>query len=130
MGFRTGAFAKVWDIQPKSDTNTTIRISISRKVPNTDPPQYEDDFTGFVSCVGTAAAKKAANLTKGDRIKLGDVDLRTRYVKETNTTYYNCLMFSFEPANTPAAPNITVDDPTDPQPEVDGGEVPDERLPF
>ena len=31
MGFRTGAFAKVWEVTPMSDTSTKLRMSISRK---------------------------------------------------------------------------------------------------
>ena len=31
MGFRTGAYAKVWDVTPVGDTSTKVRISISRK---------------------------------------------------------------------------------------------------
>lgn len=31
MGFRNGAFAKVWEVTPVSDTSTKLRISISRK---------------------------------------------------------------------------------------------------
>lgn len=32
MGFRTGAYAKVWEVSPMSDTSTKIRISVSRKI--------------------------------------------------------------------------------------------------
>jgi len=31
MGFRTGAYAKVWEVTPMSDTSTKVRMSISRK---------------------------------------------------------------------------------------------------
>ena len=31
MGFRKGSYARVWEVQPVSDTNTKIRITISRK---------------------------------------------------------------------------------------------------
>ena len=36
MGFRTGAFAKVWEVTPMSDTSTKLRMSISRKNKKTD----------------------------------------------------------------------------------------------
>ena len=39
MGFRTGAFAKVWEVTPMSDTSTKLRMSISRKNKKTD--EYE-----------------------------------------------------------------------------------------
>lgn len=94
MSYRQGSFAKVWEITPKSNTNTQIRISTSRK--NKDTGEYEQDFSGFVSCVGTAAAKKAANLNKGDTIRLGDVDVTTKYDANKKITYTNFTMFSFQ----------------------------------
>ena len=57
MGFRNGAFAKVWEVTPVSDTSTKLRISISRK--NKQTNEYEQDFSGFVLAIGTAAASKA-----------------------------------------------------------------------
>ena len=124
MGFRTGAFAKVWEVKPFSDTSTKLRISVSRK--NKQSGEYEQDFSGYVDAVGTAAAKKAACLKEGDRIKLGDVDVVTKFVKEKNTTYTNYKMFSFELDGDTAAPKAN----TEPQPTVDSGELDDSRLPF
>ena len=60
MGFRTGAYAKVWEVTPMSDTSTKVRMSISRK--NKQSGEYEQDFSGFVLAIGTAAANKAASL--------------------------------------------------------------------
>ena len=125
MGFRTGAYAKVWDMQPASDTRTRIRISISRKNKQTD--KYETDFSGFVTCVGTAAASAALKLKEGDRIKLGDCDVTTRWEAEKKIQYTNFALFSF-----------TVDDgvqqsgatQTEPATEVDNGEINDDDLPF
>ena len=54
MGFRTGAHAKVWDVKPKSDHITDLRISTSFKNKKTD--QWEEEFSGFVTVFGTAAA--------------------------------------------------------------------------
>ena len=94
MGFRPQSYCTVWEITPKSDTLTSGRISISRK--NRQTGEYEEDFSGFVSFVGTACAKKATGLKERDRIRLGDVDVTTRYNKETNTKYTNYKIFSFE----------------------------------
>ena len=123
MGFRAGSYAKVWAVEPKSDTNTTLRISISRK--NKQTGEYEQDFSGFVSFVGTAAAKKAACLKEGDRIKLGDVDVTTSYNSEKKITYTNfkCFNFDVESSTQDAASS-------EPQPVVDSGELDDDRLPF
>lgn len=126
MGFRTGAYAKVWKVEPFSDTSTKLRISVSRK--NKQTGEYEQDFSGFANAVGTAAAKKAACLKEGDRIKLGDVDVTTKYDKGKDTTYINYKIFSFEvdgSEGTASKPNNT-----EPQPTVDSGEVDDARLPF
>lgn len=130
MGFRKDAYATVWSVQSISDVNTKLRISISRKDKQTG--EYFDDFSGFVSVFGTAAAKNASMLNRGDRIKLGDVDVRTKYVKEKNVTYYNFNVYSFELQenknnqeftpnyNTPEAASETAGD----------GDLDDSRLPF
>lgn len=125
MGFRTGAYAKVWEVTPMSDTSTKVRLSVSRK--NKQSGEYEQDFSGFVLCIGTAAARNAAKLKEGARIKIGDCDVTTKYDQQKKITYTNFKMFSFEDAdgNSSSEP-----DKTDPQPTVDDGEVDENRLPF
>lgn len=126
MGFRTGAYAKVWKVEPFSDTSVKLRISISRK--NKQTGEYEQDFSGFVNAIGTAAAKKAAVLKEGDTIKLGDVDVTTKYDKQKEVTYTNYKIFSFEvDGGNTSAPKPASNEP---QPAVDSGEVDDSRLPF
>lgn len=124
MGFRTGAFAKVWEVSPVSDSSTKVRLSVSRKNKQTD--QYEQEFSGFVLAIGTATASKALKLKEGDRIKLGDVDVTTKYDKDKKATYTNFKMFSFEDVNG----NSSQPDMTDPQPTVDDGEFDDNKLPY
>lgn len=127
MGFRVNSYAKVWEVKPVTDNKTKIRISISRK--DKQSGEYIQDFSGFVDCIGTNTAAKALRLKEGDRIKLGDVDVTTRYDKEKNVTYTNYAMFNFEmdgeesaaPAKQPA---------NEPQPAACEGEVDDDRLPF
>lgn len=128
MGFRKDNYAKVWSVETVSDTNTKIRISTSKK--NKQTGEYEQDFSGFVSCVGSAAASRAAALKEGDRIKLGDVDVTTKYVKENNATYTNFTVFSFDVEEGNSAANQKPAQTTEPQPSVDSGEVEDDRLPF
>lgn len=94
MGFRTGAYAKVWEVTPMSDTSTKVRMSVSRK--NKQTGEYEQDFSGFVLCIGTAAARKAMQLHEGSRIKIGDCDVTTKYDSQKKITYTNFKMFSFE----------------------------------
>lgn len=129
MGFRTGAFCKVWEVTPISDTNTKLRISISRK--NKSTGEYEQDFSGFINAVGTAAAKKAAALNKGDRIKLGDVDVSTRYNKEKAVEYTNYKVFTFE-LDDEANDSGSVDDGVDggEDIEVEGKKTGKKKLPF
>lgn len=92
MGFRTGAYCTVWEVTPEREFSTKLQISISRK--NKDG-EYEQDFSGFVYANGTGAAKKAAQLQKQDRIRLGDVDVTTTYNKEKKVTYTNYKVYSF-----------------------------------
>ena len=125
MGFRKGAFATVQDVDPRSDSFTKLRISISRKDRESD--SYVTDFSGYVSCVGTLTAKKAANLTEKDRIRLGDVDVTNRYDKEKGITYTNYTVFGFD---TQKEFEHDVDNGEEPSVSVDDGEFEDNRLPF
>lgn len=127
MGFRSGSYATIWSVDPVSDVQTKARISVSRK--NKQSGEYETEFSGFVSFFGTAAAKKAACLKEKDRIKIGDCDVKTHYDKEKNITYYNFNIFSFEVQDNNAGGNTTTST-KDVVPDVDDGEIDDERLPF
>jgi len=95
MGFHPGAYSMIWQVEPKG-TWTKVRLNTSRK--NKDTGEYEQDFSGFVSFVGNANAK-AQQLKERDRIRLGDVDVTTRYDKERNREYVNYTCFSFEMAD-------------------------------
>lgn len=123
MGFRKEAWATCWSVEPKSDTMTLVRISISRKDSKTG--EYIQDFSGYVAFVGTATAKKAANLNVKDRIQLGDVEVTTNYVKERNQTYTNFRCYNFTMSNELQSSSIGAE----PQPAVDEG-IDDDRLPF
>lgn len=78
-----------------------------------------------MSFIGTAAAKKAACVQEGDRIKLGDVDVTTKYDadKKINYTNYKCFSFDVENGN-------NVPQSKELQNEVDDGELDDSNLPF
>lgn len=97
MGFRKDSYATVWEVNPISDLVTKARISISRK--NKQSGEYEQDFGGFVKFIGTAAAKKAAQLKEKDRIKLGDVDVSNFYDREKKVEYTDFKVFSFDMAD-------------------------------
>ena len=108
-----------------SDTSTKIRMSVSRKNPQTN--EFEQTFSGFVLCIGTAAARNAAKLKEGSRIKIGDCDVTTKYDSQKKITYTNFKMFSFEDAD---GNNSSDADATDRQPVVDDAEVDENRRPF
>lgn len=97
MGFRSGSYATVWEVNPVSETMTKVRLSTSKKNKQTD--SYETDFSGFVAFVGAAAAKNAAHLKEKDRLKLGDVEVTTKYDKEKKISYTNFTVFNFEVAD-------------------------------
>lgn len=132
MGFRKGAYAKVWEVTPMSDTSTKLRVSISRK--NKQTGNYEQDFSGFILCIGTACAAKAAKLNKGDSIRLGDCDVTTWYNKETGTNYTNFKIFSFD-QDEESGQTQSRNQTSPPPDEVGGVDEPDypehdDRLPF
>lgn len=127
MGFRTGGYATVWSIEGVKDTRTKGRITVSRKNKQTD--QYDTEFSGFVDFIGTAAARKALSLKQGDRIKLGDVDVRNSYNKDTKVTYTYFNIFSFDTVEGFGGGN-TSGQGASPMPVVDDGDIDDSDLPF
>lgn len=127
MAFENGAFATVWEVTPVSDSITKAKISTRHKKQGTD--EYETDFSGFVSFLGTANAHQALSLREKDRIKLTRVMLRNKYDKDKKVMYWNPSVIQFEMADSVSSPSRN-DDPTSPQPEVDGGDIEDPRLPF
>lgn len=120
-----GVYATVWSVESISDTNTKLNITITQK--NKETQEYDKKFTGNVNCYGTAVAKKAANLKKGARIMLGDVDVENKYNKEKETMYTFYKVFSFDVVS---EGSTQTEQTTEPQPTVDSGEVNDEQLPF
>lgn len=96
MGFRTGAFAKVWRFENKGNYSV-VELSTSKK--NKQTEQYETDFSGkFVRFIGQAHAD-IQSLQEGVKIKLGDVEVTNSYNKETKQAFTNFLVFSFEVAD-------------------------------
>lgn len=120
MGFRTGCYATVWQVEPKTATITSVRVSTSRK--NKETGEYDQDFSGFVGFVGTGCASKASQLKERDRIKLGDVEVTNKYDKSTGKSWtnFNCYSFEMADGSTPSSssggsanqsPRITGDEP-------------------
>lgn len=124
MGFRKDAYATVWKVESISPTLTKAQLSISRK--NRDG-EYEQDFGSYVAFIGTSAAAKAARLTDKDRIKLGDIDVSTKYDKEKKIMYTNFKIFSFETEDEFNGNKATPKAEEKNEPEL---EIDDSNLPF
>lgn len=92
MGFRVGAYGKVWSVDQAKGNFTKVKLSVSKKQQD---GTYATDFNGFCMFIGNAHAKAA--MLKGDeRIKLGDVDVSTVYNKDQKKEYVNYKVFDFE----------------------------------
>lgn len=114
--FKTGAYAKVWEVKPGNNGYVKARISTSKKVNDA----YVTDFQSWVDI------KDGSSIKEGDRIKIGDCAATNNYVKEKNITYYNFSIYSFEMADGNGASNTA-------KPKDDFKNIPDgidEELPF
>ena len=91
MGFKTGAYAKVWSCEKGKGNYYIANISTSKK--NRDG-QYEKDWGSNVMLVGEAA--KAAVNGLPDRVRIGECDVTNKYDKEKKIMYTNYTVFSFQ----------------------------------
>ena len=136
MGFRTGAYAKVWEVTPKTPGVTQLKLSVSTK--NRESNEYVTEISESCSAIGSTAATAAKALKPGDRIKLGDVDVKSVWVKKVDgksvvvpkyeegaRKFYNFFVYSFEKADQRVPAPADDYDPTD-VPDADE----DEGLPF
>ena len=123
MAFQTNSFAKVWEIKPaykcskcgrigynpnkcvneecdgtsmKPCNFVDVRITTSRM--RQDTGKFESDFSGTVRMIGEAK-DKAARLSSGDRIRLGQISTTVQKVNEKYYTSFQC--FDFRMADDP-----------------------------
>ena len=99
MGFRTGAYARIWNIDNKGKYSI-CNISISKRKKDSD--EFETEFQdGFVSFVGEAHEfVKDMNVPQGGiPIKIGACDVTTKYDPNKKTTYVNYAIFGVEDAS-------------------------------
>lgn len=119
MGFRAGAWTKIWSIEKGNGNYYVADMSTSKKMKDREgneivengKPKYEKDWGNkFVRLVGTAA-KQAESLQPGASVKIESCDVTNKYDKEKNTTYTNYVIFAFAenenggsgtPQNTPS----------------------------
>lgn len=123
MGFRTGAFATVWSVEPGKGNFTKVRLTVSRK--NKETGQYDQDFSGYCMFIGTAHAK-STQLREKSRIKLGDIDVSNTYDKEAHKEYVNYKVFSFDMAEESAAQQTSQQVDSNPS----DGAVDEDKIPF
>lgn len=125
MGFRVNSYATVWSVESTRPNVTKVRLSTSRR--NKQTGEYEQDFSGFCNFVGNCAVD-ALQLREKDRIKLGDVDVTSRYDREAHREYINYTVFSFERAESGGATrqeNVHVQEPVEENPvDSDSNELP------
>lgn len=100
MGFRQGAFAKVWKFENKGKYDVG-QISISKK--NKETNQYEVEFQdGYTRFVGNAhELLNSVDFPEkgGLTIKISSCDVTNHYDKDKKITYTNYVIFGFELPN-------------------------------
>lgn len=117
MGFRYGAYMRIWELEPH-EKFTTARVSTSHK--NKQTGDYEQDFSGFVTLIG-AAHTEAAGMQPNCTVRIGNCEVTNRYDKEKQKSYTNFNVYSFKhddgenerPAQKPDAVDVSVDDSED-----------------
>lgn len=93
MGFRKGAYARVWEAENKGKYSVA-NISVSKK--NKETNEYETEFQNkFVRVVGTAH-KQLDSMTLPATVRIGDCDVTNKYVPDKKTTYTNYVVYNFE----------------------------------
>lgn len=104
MGFRSGAFAKIWSIEKGNGNYYVADMSTSKKAKDRDGKEiqengktkYETDWSNkFVRLVGTAA-KQAESLKNGDSVKIKSCDVTSKWSKEQNKEFVNYVIFAFD----------------------------------
>ena len=96
MGFREGAWATVWEVK-RNPSGRSFNVNLSTSKKDRDTGEYETDWSGYAMFAGDAA-KKAATLKRGDRIKLNGCEVTTKYVKEQEKKYTNYTVWDYEPS--------------------------------
>ncbi len=135
MGFRSGAYSKIWSIEKGNGNYYVADMSTSKKMKDRDgneiqengKAKYETDWSNkFVRLVGTAA-KQAESLKSGDSVKIESCEVTSKYDKDKGKEFVNYVIYAFDNSqnnssnSTPASGNGFMNIP-------DG--VEDEGLPF
>lgn len=100
MGFRTGAYAKVWDVTDKGNYSTA-NVSISRK--DKDSGEYKVEFQdGYVRLVGNAHTYAQEHGwaegidSNGESIQISSCDVTNYYDASKKKLFTNFVIFGFD----------------------------------
>lgn len=97
MGFRQGAYAKIWRIEDKGNYSVA-QVSISRKKKDSD--EYVTEFQhNFVRLVGNAhTAIQGVTIPEkgGLSIQITSCDVTNKWVAEKQKEYINFVIFGFD----------------------------------
>lgn len=105
MGFRQGAFARIWSVNDEGKYSTA-NVSVSKK--NKETGKYDVEFSDrYVRLVGSAheTAKKLglptreefdATSNKGVSVQISSCDVTNKYDAKTEKLYTNYVIFGFE----------------------------------
>lgn len=104
MGFRSGAYSKIWSIEKGKGNYYVADMSTSKKMKDRNgneiqengKTKYETDWSNkFVRLVGTAA-KQAESLKSGDSVKIESCEVTSKYDKEKGKEFVNYVIFAFD----------------------------------
>lgn len=94
MGFRSGAYARIWKIEKGKGNFYVADMSTSKKKKDGG---YEKDWgCKFTMLIGSAA--KAAEAGLPDRVRIGDCEVSNKYDAEKKVMYTNYAIYSFQDA--------------------------------
>jgi hypothetical protein len=108
MGFRNGAWMKVWEVRPTASPHVVqIRGTTSIRKKDASGRQldeWETDFSGFCSCIGDAAVNKINGISPAPSKDNGvSIHLKSVEVKKTSVNsngewkdYINFNIYDFD----------------------------------
>lgn len=97
MGFRQGAYAKIWKVEDMGNYSTA-QLSISKKKKDSDEyvTEFQHNFVRLVGNAHTAIQNMTIPEKGGLSIKISSCDVTNRWDNETKKEYTNFAIFGFE----------------------------------
>ena len=102
MGFRQGAFIKIWDLENKGNyhvaemsTSKKMKDRSGNEITENGKVKYETDWSNkFVRLVGTAH-NQAKTLDISKNVKIESCEVTNKWDKEKKIMYTNYVIFAF-----------------------------------